>query len=213
MNPEIVLILDRAFQYSLWLFLFTFVLLLVYAGIRLRRHTRRIGDLFEGSFSEGEEGKKQRRFEQRPTNEWRLAFRALSLSLACSIAFFFIFVFTPFPLFENFASGDSWKISPLRITALTYDRFYNGFSLEGEVWNQTKKPVFGLQAVVKIWATDDALLDEVRAPVEPDPLAAGTAGRFSLNQVQNTPFLKGYQVSFVDRSGGAVPHVTGFDVQ
>jgi hypothetical protein len=213
MNPEIVLILDRAFQYSLWVFLLTLVLVLVYASIRLRRRSRRIGDLFEGSFAEDEESEKGRRFEQLPTNEWPLVFRVLSLSLVCGIAFFLIYVFTPFPFFENFASGDSWKISPLRITVLTYDRFYDGFSLEGEVWNQTRNPVFGLQAVIKIWGRDDTPLDEVRVPVDPDPLGAGTAGIFTLRQVQDSPFLKGYQVSFVDRSGEAVSHVTGFDVQ
>ena len=135
------------------------------------------------------------------------------ISLLFAALFFLIYVFTPLPIFDNFASGDAWRITPLRLTAVTYDRFYEGFSLEGEVWNQTETPLIRLQSVVKIWGSDDKLLDEVVVPVEPAVLPGGTAGTFDLLYENNSPFIKGYQVSFVDQEGKAIPHVTGFDIE
>ena len=134
-------------------------------------------------------------------------------SLLLGLLFFLVFMFTPLPIFKNFAAGDTWKITPLRVTAVTYDRFYEGFSMEGEVWNQTEGPLLQLQTVISIWGTDDKLLDEVKVPVEPTILPGGKAGTFRLLYEENSPFIKGYQVSFLDQEGRVVPHVTGFDVE
>jgi len=209
MNSEIVQILDRAVVHSLWIFLASFAVLLVYARYRIRSRLKKVEDLFNQ-----EKEREPRELRDRlPVNEWQLATRTLAISLFLSLAFFLIFMFTPLPIFENFAAGDVWRITPLRVTAVTYDRFYEGFSMEGEVWNQTESPLLRLQSVVKIWGTDGKLLDEVKVPVEPLILPGGTAGTFSLLYEKNSPFIKGYQVSFVDQEGRPVPHVTGFDVE
>lgn len=209
MNSEIVQILDRAVVYSLWIFLGSFLALLVYARYRIRRRLKKVEDLFNRE----EEEKPRKRRNRLPINEWQLATRTLLIALFFGFAFLFVFMFTPLPIFENFAAGDTWRITPLRVTAVTYDRFYEGFSMKGEVWNQTESPLLRLQAVISIWGTDDKLLDEVRVPVEPVILPGGTAGTFSVLYEKYSPFIKGYQVSFADQEDRAVPHVTGFDVE
>ena len=135
------------------------------------------------------------------------------MAFLCGVAFFLVFVFTPLPFFQNFSAVDSWRITPLRLTAVTYDRYYEGFSLDGEVWNQTQEPMFQLQGVVRIWGTDDKLLDEVKVDIEPSILPGGTPGTFKLQYEKNSPFIQGYQVVFVDQEGQPVPHVTGLDVE
>jgi hypothetical protein len=209
MNPEILQILDRAAQNSLWVFLVSFVVLLIFARYRLKKRLKKVEDLFRRE----KRDKPEKPIERLPVNEWHLATRTLMISLFFAGAFFLVYVFTPLPFFDNFAAGDSWRITPLRVTAVAYDRFYQGFSLEGEVWNQTETPLLRLRSVVKVWGTDDKLLDEVVVPVEPAVLTGGTAGTFSLLYEENSPFIKGYQVSFVDQEGQPVPHVTGFDVE
>jgi len=209
MNAEIVEIIDRAVVYSLWIFLVSFLLLLVYARHRIRARLKRVEDLFDRK----EEDRPRELSDRLPVNEWVLATRTLTISAVFGLGFFFVFMFTPLPVFDNFTAGDSWKITPLRVTAVTYDRFYEGFSMEGEVWNQTENPLLRLESIVSIWGTDDKLLDEVRVPLEPLVLPGGTSGTFSLLYEKHSPFIRGYQLSFVDQEGRAVPHVTGFDVE
>jgi len=209
MNPETVAILDRAAVSSLWIFLASFVVMLLFARYRLRSRLKKVEDLF----SHEDEEKPARPFDKLPVDEWKLATRTLLISLFFGAAFFLLYIFTPLPVFDNFAAGDAWRITPLRVTAVTYDRFYEGFSMEAEVWNQTDAPLLQLRSVVKIWGTDDKLLDEVVVSVEPVVLPAGTAGTFSLLYEEDSPFIKGYQVSFVDQEGQTVPHVMGFDVE
>jgi len=209
MNPEVIEILDRAVVDSLWIFLVSFALLLIYARYRLGSRLKRVEDLFNR-----EAEQKPKRLTQRVSvDEWQLATRTSIVAIFLSLAFFFVFMFTPLPIFENFAAGNAWKITPLRVTAVTYDRSYEGFSMEGEVWNQTESPLLQLQVLVKICGTDDKLLDEVKVPLEPPVLPGGTAGTFSLRYEKNSPFIKGYQVSFLDQDDRIVPHVTGFDVE
>lgn len=209
MNSEIVLILDRAFVSSLWIFLVSFAGLLIYARHRLRTRLKKVEDLL-GQDPHEEEKTDARRL---PVNEWQLAIRTLMISLFLALAFFFVFMFTPLPIFDNFSADDSWKITPLRVTAVTYDRFYEGFSIQGEVWNQTSTPLLQLRTVVSIWGTDDRLLDEVEVPVEPAVLLGGTSGTFNLQYHENSPFIRGYQVSFIGQDGRALQHVMGFDVE
>jgi hypothetical protein len=137
----------------------------------------------------------------------------MMVSLFLALAFFVVFVFTPLPIFQNFAASDAWRITPLRVTAVTYDRTYEGFSMEGEVWNQMDEPLLRISAVVSIWGTDEKLLDEVTVPVEPTVLAGGTAGTFQLTYRENSPFIKGYQLSFVDQESRNIPHLAGFDIE
>lgn len=209
MNAEIVEIVDRAVVYSLWIFLISFLSLLLFARHRIRARLKRVEDLFDRR----KEKKPRKASERLPVNEWILATRTLTISAIFGLGFFFVFMFTPLPIFDNFAAGDSWKIPPLRVTAVTYDRFYEGFSMEGEVWNQTEDPLLRLETIVSIWGADDKLLDEVRVPVEPVVLPGGTSGTFSLQYEEHSPFIRGYQLSFVDQEGREVPHVMGFDVE
>jgi hypothetical protein len=209
MNSEVVEILDRAVAYSLWIFLGSFLSLLVYARSRLRSRLKKVEDLFQREDTE----KPARRRERLPVNEWRLATRTLMLSILSGLGFFVVFMFTPLPIFDNFAADDAWTITPLRVTAVTYERFYEGFSLEGEVWNQTESPMIRIQALISVWGTDDKLLDEVTVPVEPVILLGGNPGTFRLLYEDNSPFIKGYQVAFLDQEGRSIPHVTGFDVE
>ena len=208
MTSEIILILDRAFENSLWAFLGCFLILLVFSRFRLRARQKRVEDLFDRDPEEPAP-----KFHRLPVNEWRLAVRTLLVALLCGGAFFLVFVFTPLPFFQNFASGDSWRITPLRLTAVTYDRYYEGFTLDGEVWNQTETPFLQLQGIIRIWGTDDKLLDEVPVEIDPSVLPGGSAGTFNLRYEKNSPFIKGYQVTFVDQGGQPVPHVTGFNVE
>jgi len=99
---------------------------------------------------------------------------------------------------------DQWRIS--------LKAFYEGFSVKGEVWNQTAEPFNQLQVVIRVIGTDGQPLEEVTIPVEPVPLEPGAAGLFELNYTQNSPFISGYQVAFFDQTGKAIPHVFGFDV-
>ena len=209
MKSEVVLILDRAVVHSLWIFLVSFVALLIYARFRLRARLKKVEDLFRKDSSEPVRDDPTRL----PVNEWQLAVRTLLVSLFLALAFFFVFMFTPLPIFDNFSAADSWRITPLRVTAVTYDRTYEGFSIEGEVWNQTADPLLQLRTLVSIWGTDDKLLDEVEVLVEPAALPGGTYGTFRLEYNENSPFIKGYQVSFVSQDGRAIPHVMGFDAE
>jgi hypothetical protein len=207
MNPEILQIIDRALVQSLWIFLICFLTILVYSRYRLLARLRRVADLFD------REEKKPKKRERLPVNEWQLAMRTLLVSGFISAVFFIVYIFTPLPVFQNFAAGDAWRITPLRVTAVTYDRYYEGFSMEGEVWNQTEEPLLRIRAVVNIWGTDDKLLGEVIVPIEPPILAGGTAGTFGLSYEENSPFIKGYQLSFIDQENQPVPHSTGFDLE
>ena len=208
MNPQILEIVDRAVVHSLWIFLVSFVVFLIYARYRLRARLKRVEDLFYG-----DEKKDKKRRDRLPVDEWQLATRTLLVSFLLSLAFFLVFMFTPLPIFKNFAASDTWKITPLRVTAVTYDRYYEGFSMEGEVWNQTEAPLLRISAVISIWGTDEKLLDEVAVPVEPLVLLGGSAGTFRLAYEENSPFIKGYELSFVDQEGRDIPHLVGFDVE
>ena len=185
MNPKTLEIIDHSLQYTLWIFLAFFSIALFYVAVRMPR--RRLGFLM------------------------RSATHALFLSAVMAILFFLFIAFTPLPLVENFATVPR-EVAPLRLTALIYERFYEGFSLEGEVWNQTSEPIDNLTAVIKIWGADQETLEEVPLAVEPRPLPGGSAGVFHLRYTKNSPFLYGYEVSFATREGEVIPHIKGFDV-
>jgi hypothetical protein len=210
MNPETVLILDRAFTYAIFCFLIAFVVLLLYARSKLRRRSRKLGDLYIAEFQDQSAAREEA--IRSLLSPWQIVLRAFFASLICALVFLGVYLFTPVPFFRNFAVENSWRITPLRLTAISYDRAYEGFSLEGEVWNQTQEPMPGVQASIKVMALDDKPLDEIEVDVAPDPLPAGRSGSFRVRYSENSPFIKGYSVSFLDQEGRHIPHVTGFDV-
>jgi len=144
---------------------------------------------------------------------WRLVTAAVVLSPCVGLICAAIYGFVPVPYLENVVTETAWQKVPLRLTALQFERTYDGFTLEGEVWNQTGEPLAGLRARVEVVATDDKPLAELLAEIVPNPLDGGRPGVFQTEYHENSPFIKGYRVSFVDAQGAAVLHLTGFDVQ
>ena len=186
MNASLLEIIDQSLHYSLWGFLIFFSLALFYIAIHLSRQ-------------------RQRFF-------LRSAAHALVLCAALGVGFFLFISFTPLPFLENFATNSMLEVTPLRLTALTFERFHEGFSLEGEVWNQTTEPLEELKVMVRVWESDRQLLEEVELSVTPRPLPAGSAATFQMRYARNSPFLYGYDIYFVRPDGEVIPHIKGFDV-
>ena len=147
------------------------------------------------------------------TNRVKTAFHAVVLSALLGGVIFLGVSFLPLSFFDNFASARRLQEWPLRLTALVYQRTYEGFTLQGEVWNQTKAPIENIQAVVRIWGNDRQLLDTVTVPVEPNVLPPLQAASFNLTYNKNSPFLYGYEVAFQGADGKVIPHIKGFDVE
>jgi hypothetical protein len=211
MNSDIVLILDQALRYSLLSFLIVFLILLLYSRAKIRGRRKKIEDIY---MELGQDTRASQRFLSGALfDQWRISLKSMMVSLLCALIVFVFFLFTPLPLVQNFASDNPFRIEPLRVTALTYERFYEGFSVKGEVWNQTEEPFTDLQARINVIGLDGEPLEEVVVQVEPVSLKPGEAGTFELEYAQNSPFIKGYQVSFSDQTGTAIPHTLGFDVQ
>jgi len=213
MSSDLAIILDQALKFALWGFLFAYLILLLYSRAKLRSRRKKLEDIYL-EVAQGVPPSRSNRspFSGALFDQWRISLKALMVALLCGLALFIVFLFTPLPLVKNFASDNPFRIEPLRVTALTYDRFYEGFSVKGEVWNQTEEPFDQLQAVIKVLGIDGEALEDVTVPVEPVPLEPGTAGFFELKYTQNSPFISGYQVVFLDQTGEPIPHVFGFDV-
>ncbi len=220
MDAAILEIIERSLLYSLWAFLIVFLLSLLVIRQRLRSRRKGIQDL---------RADLDREYEQKwtgpaPTtpagerfvlsqDESRMAFHALLLSTCLATACFLVLTLIPLPFLENFATLDPRSTVPLRVTALNYDRFHEGFSLKGEIWNQEEEPLGELTAVVKVWGSDEELLDELSVDVKPKTLKPRSSGNFSLRYSKNSPFLFGYEIYFLNQAGDEVPHVKGFDVR
>ena len=153
-------------------------------------------------------------FKRRQAGAWtvRSAFRAAILSLVAAFLGFLVTAFTPFSPFDNFASVRRLDETPLRLTSLIYERSYEGFTVQGEVWNQSSAAVTNIQARLEIWSNDGKPLDQVTTPVEPRELAPGQSGAFTVEYDKNSPFLYGYEVAFLSADGKVIPHIKGFDV-
>ena len=213
MSADLVIILDQALKFALWGFLVVYLILLLYSRAKLRGRRKKLEDIYMEVAQQVPPSHSDRLpFSGALFDQWRISMKALMVSVLCGFAIFIVFLFTPLPLIKNFASDNPFRIEPLRVTALTYDRFYEGFSVKGEVWNQTQEPFYQLQAVISVIGIDGGPLEEVTVPVEPIPLEPGAAGIFELDYTQNSPFISGYQVAFFDQTGKAIPHVFGFDV-
>jgi len=219
MNQRTLEILDQSLKYSLWAFLFIFLASLCFIALRLKARKQGLANYLRDEF--------ERRYQKEMmgedleevldgavplSNRVRMATKTLILSAALAFVCFLLAGFTPLSFFGNFATEPTRETGPLRLTLLTYERFYEGFSLEGEVWNQTQEPMTGLKALVSVWKSERELLDEISVQVAPDPLPALSAGTFSLRYTENSPFLYGYQVTF-ENEHSRIPHVEGFDVE
>ncbi len=221
MNAETLLILDGAVRVSLTVFLGLFLFFLVFAALRWRRKKKSLARYFEDELASrfaDPDGESAPPPPEQPapylpeTNRWKTVFHSLALSGGLAALFFFLMCFAPLPFLHNFATERSWRTEPLRLTALSYERFYEGFSLNGEVWNQSQEPIQGLRAIVTIRDRNRDTLDKRILEVKPSPLEAGKAGQFSLRYAEKSPFIYGYQVEFIDGEGSLLPHIEGFDV-
>ncbi len=199
MNLELVEILDRALQFSLWVFLGTLFLFLLISRARLVRHAVK-------TRNSAQVEKLNPAYDQS-----KISFRAASFSLLLCLLVLAVYLFSPLPGLKNLVNTRSWQLTPLRVTAISWDRIYEGFTLEGEVWNQTAEDMGGVSAIISVVGLYDELLDSLVIPVEPEILGAGESGTFSVSYKKNSPFIKGYRLGFTDQNGEPVRHITGFD--
>ena len=220
MNERVLEILDQSLKYSLWAFLLTFLASLCFIALQLKARKQGFSDYireeFEKRYEEEIIGEDPGKVLDRTVplaNRLPMVVQALVVSAVLSFGCFLVVGFTPLSLFGNFATENPSQAVPLRLTLLAYERFYDGFSLNGEVWNQSQESMGGLRALISIWKSDSELLDEITVQVEPDPLSPGSAGVFSLRYTENSPFLYGYQVTFGSDQDLNIPHVQGFEVE
>ena len=220
MDHPVLRIVAFPLQVALWVFLVSFPALLLVVRARIRSRKFSLTDYFREEFDRYYRDKleetpgKRRRTEPRTAapNEFRIVFQVMLLSILLAFGSFVGLSFVPVPYLRNWTGIESVETAPLRLVALSYDRFYSGFSLKGEIRNQGKTPLQGLSARVRIWGRDDELLDEVLARVEPALLNPDTAGAFGLKFSEKSPsLLYGYEVAFVDSDGVETPHIRGFD--
>lgn len=209
MSPHAIDILDRALVYAIWTFLVSYAIILLIARSRFRKRSRRVGDLYAAIPSPDPSSPSDSL--RRLLNPWRTAGNALLLALFLGGLVFVVYSFVPLPHTANLVSSAAWQIRPLRVTLLQYERFHEGFSVEGEVWNQTEESVTGLRVAVEVVGTDGKPLDEVIAEVSPRPLPPGRPGYFQVRYAERSPFIEGYRLSFLDAEGERIPHLTGFD--
>ncbi len=221
MNERTLDILDQSLTFSLWTFLVAFIVVLLFVNQRLRARKQGLMDylrekdesLYEQHFEEQSPGAQPNDVFRLLSHRTRMVFQALVLSTGIALLVFILASFLPIAGLDNFASSTPSKSTPLRVASLHYDRFHEGFSLLGEVWNQTQEPISGLRAVISIWQSDQELLDTVSVPVVPDPVAGGSAGTFSLRYEKRSPLLYGYRLAFEDWEGKTISHLEGFDVE
>ena len=220
MDHPLLRIVDFPFQVALWVFLVSFLVFLVVVRARIRARKFSLKDYFREEFDRyyreklEETSSKTRRKESWTAswNEYRIVFQVMLLSILFAVGSFVGVSFVPLPYLKNWTGVESIETEPLRLAALSYDRFYTGFSLKGEIWNQGQIPLQGLSARVRIWGRDDVLLEEILAQVEPAVLNPESSGTFGLKYSEKSPFLLyGYEVAFVDSDGVETPHIRGFD--
>ena len=199
MNQELTGILDNALRFSLWTFLGALFIFLLISRARLVRHAVKTSD-------------SSRAPKLNPAyDQSRIAFRAAASALLLSLLVLAVYIFSPLPGLENLVNSRAWQLTPLRVTAISWDRIYEGFTLEGEVWNQTDEDMRDVNAVISVVGTYDELQDSLVIPVKPEILGAGEPGTFSVSYKKNSPFIKGYRLGFTDQTGEPVRHIAGFD--
>lgn len=217
MSSEALVILDQSLRWTLLSFLGAFLFFGCYSWSRLRRRRKGLEDLLEPI--EPADGEAERdsgeppSADLRPANRLRPFFHSFLLSGAVSVLVFAVSAFAPLPFLHNFATEDSWRQTPLRVTAIDYDRFFEGFSLEGEIWNQSEETVQDITAAIEILDLERQPLDELSAPVRPERLLPATSGKFEFRYTENSPLIYGYRLRFRDADGNLIPHVEGFEVR
>lgn len=199
MNPQLIQIVDNALTVSLWSFLGLFLIFLLAARRRLARHAVRAGD-------------SDRIEKLNPAfNQYLIVFRSAIVSLAFGLLMMAVLLFGPVPGLKNLVNTSSWQLTPLRVTALSWNRIYEGFTLEGEVWNQTQNDMEEVTVVISVVGSYDELLDSLEIPIEPRILPAGESGSFKVRYQENSPFIRGYRLGFRGKKGNPVAHTAGFD--
>jgi len=199
MNQELLTIIDNGLTVSLWVFLGALVLFLLVSRSRLVRHAIK-----------EEDSPKVEKLNP-AFNQPRIAIRSVSASLALAILVLVIYLFGPIPGINNLVNSRSWQLTPLRVTAISWDRVYEGFTMEGEVWNQTEEDMEGITAVISIVGSYEELLDSLEIPLKPGILKAGEPAAFEVSYMKNSPFIEGYRLGFIDKEGKPLRHTAGFD--
>ena len=199
LNPEVISILDRAVKHTL----ITFLILVASCGL-YSFYT------FNSRKLAGSRGK-----DSFPTR-WQIL-RPLLYSIAVSVVIgglsFFFYALVPAPFLDNFTTSENWKRTPLRITALDFDRFHEGFSLNGEIWNQSEETLGDIQIVVSVLDHNREELDELLVFAAPPPLEAGQTASFEVRYAENSTLIHGYLLSFRSSDGAPINHVAGFNVE
>ena len=217
MNPELLKIFNQALTVALWGFLFSLAASLLFVYTRVRRVRKGLAHYYFEEMQGPHQDQTSRPSESPPTQGAtfgsRSILRTLVLAMAVAAVSFVVVLFTPISYFPNLATGHSWKVVPLRVTSLNHDRSVRGFSLQGEVWNQTSQDIQDLEVVITVWSDEQTLIDEVVQPVKPLPLLPGSAGTFRVRYRQDSPHLHGYQVEFRTGECTPVPYVKGLDAR
>ena len=220
MDQPVLRIVDFPLQVTLWVFLVSFLILLLLVRYRIRIRKFSLKDYFREEFDryyreklKETSGKPPRTEPWTATrNEFRIVFQVMLLSILLAVGSFVGVSFVPIPYLKNWTGIESIETAPLRLAALSYDRFYTGFSLKGEIWNQGQIPLKGISARVRIWGRDEELLEEIMAKVKPEVLNPESSGSFGMKFSRKSPSqIYGYEVAFVDSDGVETPHIRGFD--
>lgn len=204
MSENAYSILDTGLRWALWTFGALVLASLAAAAFRYRVRRLRLAQA-------GNESEAPERFSATP-EELASVWRALWLSAIASLIVFAALVISPISPIDNFANSDDWKLTPLRLTRLTFQRFDEGFSVEGEVWNQTDEAMQGVAAFVRVWDTDKNVADEVEAVLTPTPIEARSAAHLKVRYSKESPFNIGYDIVFRGPDGLQIPVAKGFDV-
>ena len=210
MNERTLDILDQSLTFSLWIFLAFFTVFLLFVNQSLR--TRKRNSLDHQLEKQHKTARQNNTFQFLP-NETRIIFQTLLLSLGIASLAFILSSFLPITGLENFANLTSRKSVSLRVTSLHHNRSHEGFSLQGEVWNQTQEPMSNLKVIISIWQSDQDLLDTISVPVIPNPVSGGSSGIFKLQYEKYSPLLYGYRLAFENLEGKLISHLEGLDVE
>ncbi len=220
MDHPVLRIVDFPLWVALWVFLVSFLVFLLVVRARMRARKFSLKDYFREEFDRYYREKlektssktRQKESWTATRSEYRIVFQVMLLSILLAVGSFVGVSFVPIPYLRNWTGVESIETEPLRLVSLSYDRFYTGFSLKGEIWNQGQIPLQGLSARVRIWGRDDVLLQEILAKVKPDVLDPESSGAFGLKYSEKSPsLLYGYEVAFIDSDGVETPYIRGFD--
>ncbi len=217
MNQEVLKILDQALEYSLWAFLFFFVILLLLIDFRLHAQRNRLGRYRKQLGTKLREqlltlSLTQPPREQIPSaNQQSMVVHALLFSGVFVVFFFLVTTFTPISFFENFSMEHRWQWTPLRLTSLDARRSREGFSLQGKVSNHTGRPLSRINALIEICSDERQIVDQVLVPVHPPTIAPGTSGNFRLRYGKNSPALYGYKILFLDENSTELSYLKDSD--